>query len=235
MKAPYVKKGSGTATVAVSNGTFTVTASTGSGDNGKIFLNVNTLTYEAGVFTIDTDGHTATLYAGATTTAKPGSSLVKAGAGTLITAALPPVSTIAVEAGTLALSADCDNAESEAQRTLSIASGATFDLGGHALTQPVVKGDGTISTGTLVVSDKILVKCGETLTASGTIDLTNARAELVDPENLTTGFYFIKAAPSATLSIVGKPEAVNLPNGWQISVTSGGAKIQKVGFTIFVR
>ena len=123
MKAPYVKKGSGTATVAVSKGTFTVTASTGSGDNGKIFLNVNTLTYEAGVFTIDTDGHTATLYAGATTTAKSGSSLVKAGAGTLITAALPPVSTIAVEAGTLALSADCDNAESEAQRTSAINAG----------------------------------------------------------------------------------------------------------------
>ena len=235
LATPYARGGSGTAKVIVSNGTYKVTANTGSGDNGKIFSNVDNLTYEAGAFTIDTDGHTATLYAGETTTAKPGSSLVKAGAGTLITAALPPVSTIAVEAGTLALSADCDNAESEAQRTLSIASGATFDLGGHAITQPVVKGDGTISTGTLVVSDKVLVKCGETLTASGTIDLTNARAELVDPENLTTGFYFIKAAPSATLSIVGKPEAVNLPNGWQISVTSGGAKIQKVGFTIFVR
>ena len=59
--------------------------------------------------------------------------------------------------------------------------------------------------------------------------------ELVDPENLTTGFYFIKPAPNATLSIVGKPEAVNLSNGLQISVSSSGAKLQKVGFTVLLR
>ena len=236
MKAPYVKKGSGTATVAVSNGTFTVTASTGSGDNGKIFLNVNTLTYEAGVFTIDTDGHTATLYAGATTTAKPGSSLVKAGAGMLTTAALPPVSTIAVEAGTLALSADCDNAESEVQRTLSIASGATFDLGGHALTQPVVKGDGTISTGTLVVSDKIIAKPGDCLEASGTIDLSNAEIEVDDPESLDAPFTFLKPIAGQTLTVTGVPTPTNLPNGWEVSVSANGTgRIRRRGFSIYIR
>ena len=236
MKAPYVKKGSGTATVAVSNGTFTVTASTGSGDNGKIFLNVNTLTYEAGVFTIDTDGHTATLYAGATTTAKPGSSLVKAGAGMLTTAALPPVSTITVEAGTLALSADCDNAESEVQRTLSIASGATFDLGGHALTQPVVKGDGTISTGTLVVSDKIIAKPGDCLEASGTIDLSNAEIEVDDPESLDAPFTFLKPIAGQTLTVTGVPTPTNLTKRWKVSVSANGTgRIVKRGFVILVK
>ena len=213
-----------------------MTASTGSGDNGKIFLNVNTLTYEAGVFTIDTDGHTATLYAGATTTAKPGSSLVKAGAGTLITAALPPVSTIAVEAGTLALSADCDNAESEAQRTLSIASGATFDLGGHALTQPVVKGDGTISTGTLVVSDKIIAKPGDCLEASGTIDLSNAEIEVDDPESLDAPFTFLKPIAGQTLTVTGVPTPTNLPNGWEVSVSANGTgRIRRRSFSIYIR
>ena len=127
-------------------------------------------------------------------------------------------------------------AVSPADRNLTVASGATLSIGaGNTLTQPVVKGSGTVAGGTLVVSYKMLVTCGETLTASGTIDLTNAKVELVDPENLTTGFYFIKPAPNATLSIVGKPEAVNLSNGWQISVSSSGAKLQKVGFTVLLR
>ncbi len=125
---------------------------------------------------------------------------------------------------------------SPAGRTLTLESGATLSIGaGNTLVQPIVTGSGTVAGGTLAVSDKVLVKCGETLTASGTIDLTNAKVELVDPENLTTGFYFIKAAPGATLSIVGKPEAVNLPTGWRIVVSSSGAKIQKVGFTVFLR
>ncbi len=128
------------------------------------------------------------------------------------------------------------SAATPVERTLNLESGATLSIAsGQTLTQPVVTGSGMVAGGTLVVSDKVFVKCGETLTASGMIDLTNAKVELVDPENLTNGFYFIKAAPSATLNVVGKPEAVNLPNGWQISVTSSGAKIQKVGFTIFLR
>ena len=239
MKAPYVKKGSGTANVAVSNGTFKVTASTGSGDNGKIFLNVNTLTYEAGEFTIDTDGHTATLYAGTTTTANPGSALVKAGAGTLTAAALPPVSTITVAAGTLALSEDCDNAGSGAQRTLSIASGATFDLGGHSLTQPVVKGDGTITTGAggaLVVSGKIVANPGDCLEASGTIDLSNAEIEVDDPENLDAPFTFLAPIGGQTLTVTGVPTPTNLPSGWEVSVSADGTgRIRKRGFTIYIR
>ena len=114
--------------------------------------------------------------------------------------------------------------------------GGTLDLGGNTLTQPNLMGNGgTVRNGTLTITDTIRINVGDSIFASGMIDLTNAKVELVDPENLTTGFYFIKAAPSATLSVVGKPEAVNLPKGWQISVTSSGAKIQKVGFTIFVR
>ena len=128
------------------------------------------------------------------------------------------------------------SAATPVERTLNLESGATLSIAsGQTLTQPVVTGSGTVAGGTLVVSDKVLVKCGETLTASGTIDLTNAKVELVDPDNLTTGFYFIKTAPGAMLSIVGKPEAENLPKGWQISVSSSGAKVTKVGFTIFLK
>ena len=56
------------------------------------------------------------------------------------------------------------------KRTMEIASGATLNLGGNTLTQPVVKGTGTIATGaggSLVVSDKIVVDVGECIEASG--------------------------------------------------------------------
>ena len=76
---------------------------------------------------------------------------------------------------------------------------------------------------------------GDCITASGTIDLTDANVEIVDVENLSTPFWFIKPAENATLNVIGKPEAVNLPKGWQISASSSGAKVQKVGFTIYVR
>ena len=121
------------------------------------------------------------------------------------------------------------------ERTLDLA-GGTLDLGGNTLTQPNLMGNGgTVRNGTLTITDTIRINVGDSIFASGTVDLTNAKVELVDPDNLTTGFYFIKTAPGAMLSIVGKPEAENLPKGWQISVSSSGAKVTKVGFTIFLK
>ena len=120
-------------------------------------------------------------------------------------------------------------------RTLDL-SGGTLDLGGNTLTQPnLTCNGGTVRNGTLTVTDTILLNVGDSITASGTIDLTDAKVQLVDPENLTDGFYFIKPAAYAPLSFVGKPTAENLPTGWQLSVTSNGAKVQKVGFSIYLR
>ena len=89
--------------------------------------------------------------------------------------------------------------------------------------------------GTLTVTDTIRLNVGDSIFASGTIDLTGAKVQIVDVENLATPFYFIKPAANATLNFVGKPTAENLPTGWQISVTSNGAKVQRVGFSIHLR
>ena len=125
-----------------------------------------------------------------------------------------------------------------AARTLEIESGATFEIAsGATVTQPILKGKGgaVSGSGTLKISDRILLNAGDSITASGTIDLTDAKVELVDPENLTKPFFFIKPAANATLTIVGTPEAVGLPTGWKLSVSSNVAKVTKSGFSIYLR
>ena len=125
------------------------------------------------------------------------------------------------------------------KRTMEIASGATLNLGGNTLTQPVVKGTGTIATGaggSLVVSDKIVANVGEYIQASGTIDLSNAKVELADPENLATAFVFLKPAVGQALTVIGKPTPTNLPKGWKVSVSpSGVCRIGKMGFMVIVK
>ena len=55
-------------------------------------------------------------------------------------------------AGSLALSATVDNTASTT-RTLAVASGATLDLVGNTLTQPVISGAGTVQRGARVRHD----------------------------------------------------------------------------------
>jgi hypothetical protein len=148
--------------------------------------------------------------------------------------------TLSAQKGPNATTADiaaivAKNAETPVGRTLDLA-GGTIDLGGYTLTQPNLTGNGgAVRNGTLVVTDTIRLNVGDCITASGTIDLTDAKVEIVDVENLSTPFWFIRPAENGTLTVVGTPEAVNLPSGWKISASSSGAKVQKVGFTIYVR
>jgi hypothetical protein len=99
-----------------------------------------------------------------------------------------------------------------------------------------VAGAGTVM-GSLVVTARILARCGETLKASGTIDLANAKVELVDRENFepTGSFNFLEAAPNDSLAIVGCPAAVNLPRGWIVAVRGDSAAITRNGLTLYLR
>ena len=123
------------------------------------------------------------------------------------------------------------------KRTMEIASGTTLSIAsGQTLTQPVVKGNGTIAGGTLVVSDKIVATVGECIEASGTIDLSNAKIELVDPENLATAFTFLKPTAGQTLTVIGVPTPMNLPKQWKVSVSANGTgRIVKRGFVFLVK
>ncbi len=123
------------------------------------------------------------------------------------------------------------------ERTMEIASGATLSIAsGQTLTQPVVKGSGTIAGGALVVSDKIVSTVGECIEASGTIDLSSAKIELVDPENLASPFTFLKPTAGQTLTVTGVPTPMNLPKQWKVSVSANGTgRIVKRGFVIIVK
>ena len=123
------------------------------------------------------------------------------------------------------------------KRTMEIASGATLSIAsGQTLTQPVVKGSGTIEGGTLVVSDKIVATVGECIEASGTIDLSNAKIELADPENLVTAFTFMKPTAGQALTVTGVPTPTNLPKRWKVSISANGTgRIVKRGFMFIVK
>ena len=123
-------------------------------------------------------------------------------------------------------------------RTLELNSASTLEIAsGTAFTQPIVKGNGTVSGGTLKVADSLVVKCGETLLASGTVDLSDAKVVLSDPENLasTRSFNFLKASDGQSLTIVGTPTAVGLPKGWMLRINADSARISKGGFVIYVK
>ena len=97
------------------------------------------------------------------------------------------------------------------------ASGATLDLGGNTLTQPVIAGAGTVQNGTLTVTKKIRVNAGEKLTFSGVaLDVTGTTVEVADPENLTQPFVFAESTPAIT----GKPSSG--VRGWKVKKSADG-------------
>ena len=101
--------------------------------------------------------------------------------------------------------------------TLAVASGATLDLGGNTLTQPVIAGAGTVQNGTLTVTKKIRVNAGEKLTFSGVaLDVTGTTVEVADPENLTQPFVFAES----TTAIMGKPSSG--VRGWKVKKSADG-------------
>ena len=82
------------------------------------------------------------------------------------------------------------------------------------------------------VSGTIDLTVGDHITNTGTIDLSGATINLVDPENLAgAGFTFISGSGTVT----GKPAATNLPKGWGVSISGGKARISKGCMTIILR
>ncbi|MBQ5531770.1 MAG: hypothetical protein IIT98_07215, partial [Kiritimatiellae bacterium] len=116
-------------------------------------------------------------------------------------------------------------------RKIELASGGTLDLGGNTLRQPTIAlGGGTLRNGTLVVTGTIDLHVGDSIVNTGTIDLSGATVNLVDPENLDGTYTFISGSGTVT----GKPAAVNVPNGWTVGVAGGKACIRKTGIAVIV-
>ncbi len=150
-----------------------------------------------------------------------------------LSAATGPDATAAQIAAIVAKSAEAESGT--VSRTLNLASGGTLDLGGNTLVQPsLVLGGGTVAGGTLVVNGTTDLHVGDSIANSGTIDLSGATFNLVDPEKLAGkyagGFTFIRGG-----TIVGKPTVANLPKGWNVVVSGDKARIGKLGIGVIVR
>ena len=88
----------------------------------------------------------------------------------------------------------------------------------------------------MTVSDKILVNVGNCIMASGTVNFSADKLEIADPDNLKKSFTFLKPDLGASLTVAGKPEGVNLPKGWIVTVSEDGTcKVSRGGMTLFVR
>ena len=227
LNTTFIRGGSGSASATFNGGTIVATNVT---DGANFISWLDNVMYGPGGLTLDTAGYNVTMAtaSGANVTAAAGSTFTKTGSGTLTVAAVPPVGNMVVSNGTLALSATCDNASSATapvERTLELASGATLAVGsGNTLTQPAVSTSGTLASGNLVVTEQINVTVGQSMTvASGaTLNLSNARVELMDPENLTEPFDFAVATDGGT--IVGVPDGSTLPEGWMVE-NDGGRRV----------
>ena len=221
-------------------------------DNAAFFKNLE-FTYNAAGVTIDTKTFNVTA-TGCTTfsSAAEGSAVRKVGAGKLSYSALPLVDEIAVQEGTLAITANA-NVTSRSANRISVASGAAFDLGGFTLAARSLAGAGAVSNGTITVagtlapdgtfafgdntaatlSGSLALDSGETVTlgTGSTLDLSSAT--IVLGENETVGWTFAKGPAG---SITGT-SAVTGPKGYHVKISADGssAKVFRKGLVIVVR
>ena len=134
---------------------------------------------------------------------------------------------------------------------LTVAEGASVDLSGYALEQPVVSGTGEIKNGTLTVTSKLLpggegtvgtltlssdttvtgtvtLDVGDVIASAGVLDLTQATVTLADPTDLAGGYLF---ATSDAGGIVGPVAGSNLAGtGYGISISSDGKRASIIPF-----
>ena len=96
---PFIKKENGTSTLILNGGTIVASNVT---DSANFIAGIDQLTYDVGGLTLDTNGHDAKIV-NCGYNAIGGSSLTKTGAGTLTVETLPPVETLIVSNGVLAV------------------------------------------------------------------------------------------------------------------------------------
>ena len=123
-----------------------------------------------------------------------------------------------------------------ATRTLALADGATLNLGGNTLKQPIVNANGTLASGNLVVTERVNVTVGEAMTvASGaTLDLTGADIAVVGGTLPNNGCTIATSASGGIVSAASRKLSGDLA-GYSLILTSTKARIGKTGFTIIVR
>jgi T5SS/PEP-CTERM-associated repeat protein len=123
-------------------------------------------------------------------------------------------------------------------RTLAIAPGASFDVGaGNTLRQSVLNAGGTLTGGSLVVTERVNATVGETMTvASGaTLDLTGAEVALANPEALTRDGFLLAMSPSGGIVPSASRTLTGTLTGYRLFLTPTKARIGKAGLIITVK
>ena len=123
-------------------------------------------------------------------------------------------------------------------RTLAIAPGASFDVGaGNTLRQSVLNAGGTLTGGSLVVTERVNATVGETMTvASGaTLDLTGAQVALANPEALTRDGFLLAMSPSGGIVPSASRTLTGTLTGYRLFLTPTKARIGKAGLMITVK
>ena len=125
-------------------------------------------------------------------------------------------------------------------RVLELA-GGTLVLNGHTLRQPVVKGAGVVSGGTLDITDSLVVNLTDCIAGNyiGMIDFSGAKLVFEDPVVLEThkgSIWFMRPTSGGGVTFVGSPvPAEPLPTGWKISISASGARLLKSGLSIHLK
>lgn len=140
---------------------------------------------------------------------------------------------------------------------LDVASGATVDLGGYALSNGKVSGSGTITNGTLTVTDvlspggdgtvgtlalssdtvvtgTLRLDVGDIIEASGTLDLTQADVVVTNPEDIEGSMVIVTSTKEG--GIVGPVKSLNI-KGYSVRIAADGksARITNNGLIILLR
>jgi hypothetical protein len=114
---------------------------------------------------------------------------------------------------------------------VDIAEGATFDLGGNTIAYGSLTGSGTVSNGTLALTDTIETH-GLTVGANGILDLTQATVVCPDVDT-QTAVRLVTVADGGR--IVGPVKASRLPKGYVLRQTASGVSAVKCGFILIVK
>ena len=123
-------------------------------------------------------------------------------------------------------------------RTMEIASGATLAIGeGNTLRQPVLGAGGTLSSGSLIVTERVNATAGRTMTIGNgaTIDLTKAEISVVNPSGLTENGWTLVSSPSGGIVPDSPRRIADVEGGYLLFLSENEARIGKNGFSVIVR